>query len=59
MDVLLFHVYASRECVYRVVAYQWVYMSQYVYLFIKNCIQNHNTVTSNTSIERNKKKTQV
>jgi hypothetical protein len=28
MDVLLLHAYASRDCVYRVVAYQCVYTSQ-------------------------------
>jgi hypothetical protein len=29
MDVVLLHMYATRECVYRVVALQWVYTSQY------------------------------
>jgi hypothetical protein len=30
MNVLFSHAYASRECVYRVVACHWIYTSQYV-----------------------------
>jgi hypothetical protein len=34
MDVLLLRAHVLRECVYRAVAYQWVYTSQYYFFKI-------------------------